>query len=87
MNEFSLYKLCALQDITLQYGKLTLCNVTMYNIKERKYKWQVHCDDRRVSTSKDPDTPGFSKLYTADQLDDAIKKFIELKNKVSPRIK
>ena len=66
MNEKDVYKFCLQKDIDLQYNKLSLANLYNYNIKRGGY--QVHLDGQK----------SFSKIYR--NIDDAINKFVELKN-------
>lgn len=61
------------EGIDLNYGKLSLCDITHYNLKERKFKYQVHSDDSRFK---------FSRMYRSTELDAAIRKFMEIKDKV-----
>lgn len=68
-----LYAWCLNEGVNIEYGKLSLCDLrnfrhsSLYN--NRRY--QVHCED-----SKYP----WSVVY--DDIDSAIEKFLELKNKV-----
>jgi len=76
MNEFQLYKTCINNDVDLNYGKLSLADLRHYNLRTRKFCYQIYCDDYRFK---------FYKLYTVDELDDAVKQFIEIKKKIAPR--
>ena len=69
MSENVLYKDVLSLGVALQYKSLCLSDLRQFNVnslKDRKY--QVHQDGK------------FSQIY--DSLDDAVSKFIELKNKI-----
>lgn len=72
-EEISLYAWCIHQGLSLQYGKLSLCDLRNFQYSQVKNnrKYQVHCDDYQYS---------FSGIY--EELQPAIVKFIELKSKV-----
>lgn len=73
----AIYKWVLDQDINLEYGKLSLCDLKNYRhssvYQDRRY--QVHCDDPKCQ---------HSMIY--DNKESAVEKFIELKNKAK-RIK
>ena len=74
MTEFELYLDCMDNDVDLQYGRLTLCNLKHYIPGyNKKRTYQVHCDDAKIK---------FSGLY--EHIEHAIRKFIELKREVKP---
>ncbi len=90
MNELDIYKHVVLNNCSLQYGKLTLCDLTLYGIKERQYKYQLYCDDRKLRPPHlhpKQDWYCHTKMYRADQLDEAIKDFVAIKNRISPKVK
>lgn len=76
-EEISLYAWCIKQGLSIQYGKLSLCDLRNFRYSHVKNdrKYQVHCDDHQYE---------FSGIY--EDLKPAIVKFIELKKKVK-RIK
>jgi hypothetical protein len=72
-QEVFLYEICIDEDISLQYGKLSLCDLRNFRYSDVKNdrKYQVHCDDYKYP---------WSMIY--DELKPAVRKFVELKEKV-----
>ena len=64
---------CMDENMTLEYGKLTLCDLRNFRYSQlyMDRRWQVHCEDSRCP---------WSMIY--DELEPAIEKFLELKNQV-----
>lgn len=73
MTEKDVYLFCLENNVNLEYGKLTLCDLRNYShnmlVKHRRY--QVHCEDRKFE---------FSQIY--DQKEDAVDKFLQIKNTI-----
>lgn len=72
-----LYKWCILDGSSVQYGKLSLCDLRNFKYSNvfNNRQYQIHCDDNKYN---------WSKIY--DSLESAIEKFIEIQNKIG-RIK
>lgn len=72
-QKIRLYSWCVEEGVNLQYGKLSLCDLRNFNYSQLKTdrKYQVHCDDYTYS---------WSMIY--DNLNSAVHKFLELKDKV-----
>ena len=72
-----LYAWCLEEDLSIEYGKLSLCDLRNFNYSNVYYdrRYQVHCDDPKHQ---------HSIIYT--KIEPAIAKFRELKKKVK-RIK
>lgn len=71
-QEKQLYKLCIDNDVSVQYGKLSLCDLRNFyysNVYDNR-RYQVHSDDNKYP---------WSKIY--DNLDAAVEKFLEIKKK------
>lgn len=84
---FEQLKQMILNGIDLQYGKLTLCDLSHYrcgHYRPGRYKYQIYCDDQRVRDGK---TNGCYRLYYENRLDDAIKKFLEIKEKIKAEVR
>lgn len=77
-QELQVYKYCLEQGIELQYGKMTLCDLRNYRYSQVNLnrRWQLHCEDRNHQ---------FSGIY--DELEPAIRKFIDLKKKIKKVIR
>lgn len=65
MSELDIYINCLYNKVDLQYKKISLCDLSNYNIKRKGF--QVHSDGRE----------SFSQIYY--NINEAVKKFIELK--------
>jgi len=76
-QEINLYAWCLHEGLSLEYGKLSLCDLRNFNYSQVKNnrKYQVHCEEHNNI---------FSLIY--DELEPAIEKFIELKKRTK-RIK
>jgi hypothetical protein len=72
-QEKSLYAWCMEVGLSIEYGKLSLCDLRNFKYSEvhKERKYQVHSDDARYP---------WSGLY--DDISNAIEKFMELKQKV-----
>lgn len=72
-EEINLYSWCLFQGVSLEYGKLSLCDLRNFNYSQVKNdrRYQVHCEDYRNP---------FSAIY--DEVEPAVTKFIELKSRV-----
>ncbi len=73
VQEANLYAWCLHQGLSLDYGKLSLCDLRNHrhsNIKDNR-RYQVHCEDQHYP---------WSMIY--DEVGPAINKFLELKAKV-----
>jgi hypothetical protein len=68
-----LYAWCMEEGLSIEYGKLSLCDLSgfRYSQLSMNRRWQVHSDDSKHS---------WSMIY--DELEPAIEKFLELKQKV-----
>jgi hypothetical protein len=78
---FEMYKTIFREGVDLQFGKLTLVDLSHYRCgqyRPGKYKYQIYCDDNRTR---------FFKCYYETQVDDAIKKFLEIKNKIKAQVR
>lgn len=72
-QEMSLYAWCMEMGLSIEYGKLSLCDLRNFrysNVRNDRC-YQVHCEDKTYS---------WSMLY--NDLESAITKFMELKTKV-----
>ena len=72
-QEINLYAWCLHEGLSLQYGKLSLCDLRHFrysNLKNDR-KYQVHCEDGQNN---------WTMIY--DDLKTAIIKFLELKKRV-----
>jgi hypothetical protein len=69
----SIYRYIIEQGNSLQYGKLSLCDLVnfYYSNVKRDRRYQVHCDDNKYP---------WSKIY--DNLDSAIEKFLEIRKRI-----
>lgn len=76
-QEKLVYQVCIEQGLSLQYGKLSLCDLRNFRYSHVKYdrKYQVHCEDARCE---------HSMIY--EELEPAVEKFVELK-KFAKRLK
>lgn len=72
-QEMSLYAWCMEMGLSIEYGKLSLCDLRNFKYSNVRYNrcYQVHCDDKNYA---------WSMIY--DDLESAITKFMELKTKV-----
>jgi hypothetical protein len=90
MEEFYVMKKLLLDGVEFQYGKLTLCDLTKYSSFRGTRRFQVHCEDQRI-TEVDQKTgktrQGFYYVYQVAELDKAVSKFLELKNRIDSRIR
>lgn len=78
---FSYLKQVFKSGVDLQFGKLTLCDLSHFRcgqFRPGRYRYQIYCDDNNIR---------FFRCYYETQLDDAIKKFLELKYKLKPDVK
>lgn len=79
--DFKLLRKTFLKGIDLTYGKLSLCDLKHYtHVKLFKggRRYQIYCDDPRVS---------WFKVYYETELNDAVKKFIEIMKKIKPEVR
>lgn len=76
MSEFQLLKKLVLDGMELTYGKLTLCDLSHYSKYRGDRKWQIYCNDKR--------NPCY--LVFKD-VAEAIYKFLELKIKISAKVR
>lgn len=63
---------CLENDIELQYGKLSLCDLWNHGFRRPKRRYQVHCEDNILK---------FSMVY--DELGPAVEKFLYIKGRIS----
>ena len=72
-QEKSLYAWCMEMGLSIEYGKLSLCDLRNFKYSDvyNNRCYQVHCEDK---------TYPWSMIY--DQIEPAITKFMELKTKV-----
>ena len=82
MNEFNVLKQLVSDGVELTYGKMTLCDLSKYQIFRSDRKWQLYCTDKKI---KEGSGEGFYEVYR--DLDKALMKFLELKMKISNRIR
>ena len=85
MQEFYVLKQLVTDGVELTYGKMTLCDLSHYQMFRGNRKWQVYCTDRRIREGTDNKGDGFYQVY--DDVNKAILKFLELKVKISNRIR
>ena len=69
----NLYLWCLEEGISIQYGRLSLCDLTNFHYSDvyNNRRYQVHCED--------PKYP-WSRVY--DRAGPAVEKFLEIKRKV-----
>jgi hypothetical protein len=87
MNEFQILKKLVIDGVELTYGKMTLCDLSHYQNFRGTRKWQLYCDDKRITYI---DRNGKAKngwYYVYQDVNEAILKFLELKQKISSRIR
>ena len=85
MSEFNILKQLVSDGVELTYGKMTLCDLSHYQTFRGDKKWQIYCSDKRIKEGEDNKNEGFYKVY--DDLSKAIMKFLELKMKISNRVR
>lgn len=83
MNEFNVLKQLVSDGVELTYGKLTLCDLSHYQIFRGDKKWQIFCSDKKIK--EDGKNEGFYQVY--NDLNKALMKFLELKMKISNRVR
>jgi hypothetical protein len=76
MNRFQVIRALLLDDVEVQFGKLSLCDLHHYCGFRGTRRWQVFCDDAKI--------PHY-KIYQS--LDDAVIAFLELKKKLGSRVR
>ena len=81
MNEFSVLKKLVADGVELQFGKLTLCDLSHYMRFRGHRRWQIYYEsyDRRGEFK------GFYFVYK--ELDQALTKFLELKAKANNKVR
>lgn len=72
-QQTNLYAWCLHEGVSLEYGKLSLCDLRNFRHSDLKdsRRYQVHCEDHNYP---------WSMIY--DEVEPAINKFLELKAKV-----
>ena len=72
-QEINLYCWCIHEGVNLDYGKLSLCDLSNFRYSHLKddRRYQVHCEDTGYV---------WSAIY--DDLNAAVNKFVEIKNKI-----
>lgn len=76
MQDFITLKKLVNDGVELTYGKMTLCDLSKYQLFRNKAKWQLYCSDNRES-----------HYHVYESLDEALIKFLELKKKISNKIR
>ena len=74
MNESLAIKMCLLGDMSVNYGKLTLCDLANSSGYKGKRRYQVYLETKQR----------FAENYVS--LDDAVTKFLELKQTIQPNV-
>jgi hypothetical protein len=74
MNEFNNIKQCVLGDMSVNYGKLSICDLSNSSGYKGKRKYQVYLETKNR----------FAENYLS--LDDAVNKFLELKETIKPNV-
>lgn len=72
--DFKAVKLCLLNDMSVNYGKLSISNLANSSGYKGKRKYQVYLETKNR----------FAENYL--ELDDAINKFLELKETIKPNV-
>lgn len=85
MNDFYTIKDLLIDGVEFQYGKLSLCDLTKYSAFRHDRRYQLFCDDQKIHDEKG--RPGYYKVYTEQELDKAVMKFLEIKRIISARIR
>jgi len=74
MREFDIIKYCVEHDMSVNYGKLSICDLSLSSGYKGNRKYQVYMETKQR----------FAENYT--NLGDAVTKFIELKQQMRPNV-
>jgi competence protein ComGF len=87
MTDFQVLKSLVVDGVELTYGKMTLCDLSHYQQFRGRRKWQLFCDDKRIRYTDLKGKTKYGWYFVYQELDEALSKFLELKQKISNRVR